>query len=213
MEDMSNKEHFQKYMGKEKYYRDFLVFWQNEMKRKGWESVLNEYIFAGNERADNLLTRMYAGKFALHSQPLTKPLTKPGFLHPLIHLGFGIEFKQPAIIAEALAQACVHDAWISPYLLKTEAASIKPTSKTLPQLIDDIRADKKLTLAAHWEDGNKIRDGILARAPEEMISYAKQWTVSPEQLEEKTAEMTNNAIYYTAAAQKPPKQVRFCFSL
>ena len=27
-----------------------------------------------------------------------------GFLHPIIHLGFGIEFNQPAIIAEALAQ-------------------------------------------------------------------------------------------------------------
>ena len=27
----------------------------------------------------------------------------------MIHLGFGIEFNQPAIIAEALAQAAVHD--------------------------------------------------------------------------------------------------------
>lgn len=31
-----------------------------------------------------------------------------GFLHPIIHLGFGVEFQQPAIIAEALAQAAVH---------------------------------------------------------------------------------------------------------
>lgn len=30
-----------------------------------------------------------------------------GFLHPLIHLGFGVEFDQPAIVAEALAQAAV----------------------------------------------------------------------------------------------------------
>ena len=35
-----------------------------------------------------------------------------GFLHPIIHLGFGVEFKQPAIIAEALAEAAVHDNWI-----------------------------------------------------------------------------------------------------
>lgn len=50
-----------------------------------------------------------------------------GFLHPvretltvnhrqclltdlqIIHLGFGLEFNQPAIIAEALAETCVHD--------------------------------------------------------------------------------------------------------
>ena len=141
--------------------------------------------------------------------PIADKIT--GFLHPLIHLGFGIEFQQPAIIAEALAQACVHDTWITPYLLKTEAASTTPTTKTLPQLLEDIRADKKLSRAANWEDGNKIRDGILVRAPEEMISYAKQWTVFPDQLEAKTAEMINNAIYYTAAAQKPPKQVKFDF--
>jgi hypothetical protein len=62
-------------------------------------------------------------------------------------------------------------------------------------------------MAAEWEDGNKIRDGILVRAPDEMISYAKQWTVEPGQLEQKTAEMINTAIYYAAAAQHPPKQV------
>ena len=61
VEDMTNPEHFQKYLGQEKYYRDFLMFWQNEMQVKGWENVLNEYMFAGSERADDLLMRMYAG--------------------------------------------------------------------------------------------------------------------------------------------------------
>ncbi len=60
-------------------------------------------------------------------------------------------------------------------------------------LLDEIRADRKLSTAAHWEDGNKIRDGIMKRAPDEMIKYASQWTVKPEQLEEKSAEMTNAA--------------------
>jgi len=129
----------------------------------------------------------------------------------LIHLGFGIEFNQPAIIAEALAQASVHDGWITSYLLDAEKASTNPTSKTIPELIDEIRANEKLSNAAQWEDGNKIRDGILKRAPDEMINYAKQWTVSPEDLEKKTAEMTNASIYFTAAAQRPPKQVWFLF--
>jgi hypothetical protein len=69
VEDMSNPEHFQKYLGKEKYYRDFLIFWQSEMEKKGWESVLNEYLFAGSDRADVLLTRMYAGTFLLSKKP------------------------------------------------------------------------------------------------------------------------------------------------
>ena len=119
-----------------------------------------------------------------------------GFLHPIIHLGFGIEFKQPAIVAEALAQAAVHDGWIASFLRGAEKAANdigNPTTKSLVGLLDDIRADKKLSTAAHWEDGNKIRDGILGRAKDEMLKYASQWSVSADQLEEKTAEMTNAA--------------------
>lgn len=128
-------------------------------------------------------------------------------MHPLIHLGFGIEFHQPAIIAEALAQAATHDSWTGDYLLRVEKASTSPSTKTLPQLLDEIRADKKLSTAAWWSDPNKLRDGTLGRAADEMIRYASQWTVSPGELEKKTAEMTNAAIYFTATAQNPPKQV------
>lgn len=61
LEDMANPENFKKYLGEEKYYHDFLVFWQNEMEKKGWENVLNEYVFAFDERADDLLGRVFAG--------------------------------------------------------------------------------------------------------------------------------------------------------
>lgn len=61
---MSNQELFKNYLGKPKYYEDFLRFWQDEMEKKGWENVLNEYVFAGDERADDMLTRLYAGAFS-----------------------------------------------------------------------------------------------------------------------------------------------------
>jgi len=47
------------------------------------------------------------------------------------------------------------------------AKSKEPGNKTLPELIDEIRQDKKLSMAPHWDDGNKTRDGILKRAPDE----------------------------------------------
>lgn len=65
VQDMSNPEHFQKYLGNQKYYSDFLIFWQSEMEKKGWENVLNDYLFAGGKRADDLLTRVYAGMTSL----------------------------------------------------------------------------------------------------------------------------------------------------
>ncbi len=44
---------------------------------------------------------------------------------------------------------------------------------------------------------NKIRDGIIGRASEEVIKYTTQWKVTEENVDEKTAEMIN----FTAAAQ------------
>ncbi|KAL8772761.1 MAG: hypothetical protein Q9209_002106 [Squamulea sp. 1 TL-2023] len=186
---------FLDHLGQERFYHDYLIFFQDEISKIGHKEVINRYMLKGDERANAILVRMYAG-----------------FLHPIIHLGFGVEFNQPAIIAEALAQAAVHDGWIGPFLLATEkAASNTQTSKSLVEILDQIRADPKLCAAAHWDDGNKIRDGILARAPDEMIKYAAQWRVGVDDLEAKTAEMTNAAVYFTGAAQHPPKQIKFDF--
>lgn len=61
IEDMSDPEHFQKFLGQEKYYNDYLKLFQKEINAKGWENVLNEYLFAGDERAEAMLVRMFAG--------------------------------------------------------------------------------------------------------------------------------------------------------
>ncbi|TVY85157.1 Questin oxidase [Lachnellula suecica] len=197
IENLYNLETFNKCLGIEKYYHSFLLFFQKEMEEKGWEKVLQEYVFAGDERADDLMGRLY-----------------DGFLHPLIHLGFGIEFNQPVIMCEGLAQAATHWNWTGKFLQSAEEAAKSnpnPTSKSMVELHDEIYADKKLSTAADWNDDNKVRDGILVRAPGEMMRIARQWIVTPENLEQKTAEMINSVIYFTAAAQRPPKQIRFDF--
>lgn len=97
-------------------------------------------------------------------------------------------------MAEALAQAAIHDSWVGSLFLPAEKAAGGPGkagTKSYVQLLDEIHADQKLSTAAHWADGNKIRDGILKRAPDEMIKYASQYKVSVDQLDEKLAEMVN----------------------
>jgi hypothetical protein len=198
-EAMSDPANFQKFLGDEKYYHDYLVFFQRESEAKGWQAVINEYLFAGDDNANDMLVRTFSG-----------------FLHPLIHLGFGVEFQQPAIIAEALAQAAVHGNWIGKFYLPAEKRAVtnvtKDGGKTLIQLLREIHDDEELRSAPHWSDGNKIRDGIIPRAGEKMLSYATQYVVRPEDdLAQKTAEMINAAILYTASAQHPPKEVKFDF--
>lgn len=60
-------------------------------------------------------------------------------------------------------------------------------------------------------DGNKIRDGILKRAPQEMIHHASKYHVPLDQLSQKTAEMMDAIVFYTAAAQHPPKAIKIDF--
>lgn len=193
--DMSDGATFAKYLGQEEYFHDYVVFFEKEMDQKGWQAVVNEYVFSHSATAEDLLVRMFAS-----------------FLHPLIHLGFGVEFAQPAIVAEALAQAAIHDNWPGNFLLgaEGEAASMS-ASKSLVQLVEETRLDDKVRVAARYSDGNKVCDGIFKRAAPEMTSIAAQWRVKSAELEEKTAEMINAAAYFTGGAQMPGKAVKFDF--
>ena len=196
---MSDPSKFQSFMGDEKHYHDWVAFFQREMDRdnRGWQGVLQKHLLSRTDNADALFIRMYAG-----------------FLHPLIHLGFGIEFVQPAIIVEALAQAAVHSGWIGPYLLQSEQRA-QGESASIVSLLDAIRNDKKLATAADWSDGNKIRDGILVRAPEEMIEIASRYRLprdtTPAMLQKATAEMINANACFTAGSQWPSKKPKFDF--
>ncbi|KAM3414892.1 hypothetical protein BST61_g10035 [Cercospora zeina] len=195
VQELRDPKKFISYLGPQKYYNDFLEFFQEEFDKKGWQDVLQEYIFAGDERAETMMVRMYAG-----------------FLHPIIHLGFGIEFQQPAIIAEALAQACCHDSWIGKALVPAEeAAKQNGDDKSIVELLNELRSNKKIFEAPTWSDVNKIRDGLLVRSPHTLIDIISQVRVKPSDLDLKTAEMTNAAILYTAGAQNPAKAIKFDF--
>lgn len=157
-------------------YSDYLQFFTLEIKSKGYVKVVNEYVFAEDERASTMFNRLFAG-----------------FLHPVIHLGFGVEYKEPTIIAEALAQIAIHSTWLDQFFVDSERAvrASHIQSDSLINIIDKIQMDHIVSSAAHWDDDNKIRDGVLARAKEEMIDYACQWQVQADRTEEAIAEIIN----------------------
>ena len=174
IQEMHNPETYLKCMGSEKYYSDFLSFYASELEKKGLQSTLDTYLFDKSDLANQLFGRLFAG-----------------LLHPLIHLGFGLEFEQPAIVAEALAQAAVHENWISPLFIAAEEAAkeYNGPEKTLLEIMDQMKADTSIQQVVQWEDDNKTRDGIMKRGLEKSAKIIGQWKVREDQLEEKTAEM------------------------
>ncbi|RYP54420.1 hypothetical protein DL768_000791 [Monosporascus sp. mg162] len=193
------------YLGKGEHYADFLAFFKGEIERLGgWEAVLREYLFkSGDERSEDLHVRMFAG-----------------LLHPLIQLMYGIEWRQPAVVAMALAQAAVHgdEGGLRNFLLTADRqARAASSSEPMPAIIDlleAVRADEKLARAARMSDGNKIWDGVLGRAWGEALAVASRVRVNPDDLDERTAEMYHAAIYEGAsAALRPGKEPKWDFFL
>ncbi|KZL87292.1 hypothetical protein CI238_10567 [Colletotrichum incanum] len=199
-DELHDWEKTKKYLGKEKHYSDFLLFYQREIERLGWEAALNEYLFKGDERANDMFQRMFAG-----------------FLHPIIQLMYGVEWEQPVIVAEGLAQAAVHTNQLKDFFDETERRANETAKTPMPQiaeLIEEVRTDQKLAKAAEMKDANKIFDGVMKRAPEEMLKIASKVKVLPEELDERTAEMFHNAFYVAGgAALHPGKEVKWDFFL
>ncbi|KAH8846713.1 hypothetical protein MCOR27_004244 [Pyricularia oryzae] len=195
------------YLGKEQYYPDFLAFFQREIETSSVADVLNRYVFnEGDERADDMLIRLFGG-----------------FVHPLIQLMYGIEWNQPVIVAEGLAQACVHRDDLRAFMLGAEKLSREQQKQggdddkmgSILSLYEAIPRDEKISSAAREEDANKMRDGVLSRAGDEMAALAARVRVRPEELHERTVEMFNAAVYVAASAAvaRPVKHAKFDFFL
>ena len=198
--ELSDEGKFYETIGQITQYTSFLVFFQQQIEEKGWRSVVTEYCFSRSRVAEVMLARLYEGAY-----------------HPIIHLGLGIEFEQPSIVAEALAQAAAHDSSnIGTFFLNSEQeASISYPSKRpkpLIELLREVRANDAIRRAPRWEDfGNKMRDGVLGRAGQEITTLAAQFCIKPEELERRTAEMISNCAYFAGAAQRPDRKRKIDF--
>lgn len=125
-------------------------------------------------------------------------------------MGLALEFKQPLLLAEGLAQSAVYyDWWYIEFLTKAEKMTRKAEEPALPlaTLMDMMRADPRLSTASSleyhtqsrkhsgiWAMGKEMaRDGVLANAGEEYLRLAARWRVDPNDVDRATAELINTA--------------------
>lgn len=53
---------FEKCLGIDDCYPDFLKFFEEEIETRGMHEVIKEYLLKGDERANDILGRMFAGQ-------------------------------------------------------------------------------------------------------------------------------------------------------
>jgi hypothetical protein len=63
VERMQQPEFFRDCLNKEEHYHNFLEFFQQQIRVKGYEAVVQEYLLSRTAAADDLLSRMFAGGF------------------------------------------------------------------------------------------------------------------------------------------------------
>ncbi|KAJ9609613.1 hypothetical protein H2200_005941 [Cladophialophora chaetospira] len=211
-------------IGQADYYASWIRYFSGEIALKGWQTVLIESLFARTARADDLFGRMYEGETCLSGVAVGERVLTvwPGALHPIIHLGFGVEFEQPAIIAEALAQAAVHPVGGARYLLRVEelakSSPIWTVRDELTSLFLKARANPVIKDADCWKPGSYERDGdVFDVAPPALVDLAATYRLdrgmSEDLLHEHIAEMINVVAWFTCAAQRSDKQPKFDFFL
>lgn len=184
-------------------YPNFLAFFKKEISEKGnWKDVVNSYCFSRTPLADFMLAQLFEGLY-----------------HPIIHLGFGVEFNLPGLVAEGLAQAASQDGMgIDVFFQRAEklvqSGSVAPTP--LAKLYTQVRANSTIRTAARVSDGPwKVRDGVLGRAMEEITQVAAQFQVHPteDDIERATAEMISCAAWACATSHKEGRERKIDFFL
>jgi hypothetical protein len=202
--EMSDPAKFRERMQILDQYPNFLTFFEQEIENSNgdWQSVVLKHCFKRTPLADLMLAQLFEGLY-----------------HPFIHLGFGVEFDLPSLVAEGLAQTASHDPmYIDIFFQNAEklAQSGSVPRRPLKELYNETRANDAIRTSPRLPDGPwKVRDGVLGRAMDEMVKVAAQFQVEPteQDVERATAEMISCAAWSCAASHKPGKERKIDFFL
>ncbi len=156
-------------LGNEDYYSAYVNFFQEEVKNKGIKWCVQHYIFEQDSQ------------FGLYSRFLG------GVYHSMIHLGYGIEFNHPLMVAEGLAWVAVHPPRFHHFYepihkknSKGEVSSKKNRSELLStamNIILSIHQDSRIDGAVKWADKDKYTT-VINTIPHLVHEYCQQWQVS-----------------------------------
>jgi hypothetical protein len=72
---MHDSTNFQGYLGKEQQYSNFLAYFQNAIDTKGVSQVLKDFLFAGDDRAETMLGRLFGGMITFRKNRTSHKLT------------------------------------------------------------------------------------------------------------------------------------------
>ncbi|THH26455.1 hypothetical protein EUX98_g7731 [Antrodiella citrinella] len=201
------KSNWKEHLGDEQYYQSYLMFFTDLLLTDGPAVVLQEYIFSKDAN--------FTPAKGKTERPEMVNRFIGGFLHPLIHCGYGAEFGQLGMWAEALAEtsvehpapaAIVPDALYEEMYSSADLASRVASLSLSGETRADVNSVHALTILARiskdpvfspeaiklHEARGPIDLGLIARTCiDKLLKYVDEWTIgtSQEELDKKIEEL------------------------
>ncbi|KAI9101704.1 hypothetical protein DFS34DRAFT_591545 [Phlyctochytrium arcticum] len=158
------EQNWKDHLGKRSHYPNYLRFFDEQVAKHGIVPSVVKYAF--DEQLFNS--------------------TLSGILHPLIHLGFGVEFESLLVTAEGLAQTATTGPTVKPLLDALQSVE-NHTSSSIPSsfeynadsvvpFFDLIRNDPRLKGAVPYSDNNKSNT-VMSKFSSVIAEYARLWEV------------------------------------
>ncbi|KAF9919494.1 hypothetical protein FBU30_010961 [Linnemannia zychae] len=154
-------------VGNGKFYASYLHFFRQEIDKHGRLESVIKYAFD-----KDVIARTFSGAF-----------------HPLIHLGYGIDFEIDAIVAEGLALMACSSTMMSPFIVEPETGlaakvasklsiSEHTSTKTVVGIFSALREDRDLDDITNYRSPNKPMDVARSKvAAEKIQKLLSEWKI------------------------------------
>jgi len=176
------------YIGTDKYYHNYLDYFKKKIGQDGVQKTIVEYAL------DPALLASFVS----------------GAVHPLIHVGFGLEFGSDIVVAEGLSEACVHSPAFAP-VVDPELYS-KPVTgdQSLLAIANHIRKDKTFDGVVRFTDGSKSTSVLKSKnATNAIKDYVMAWSFeeTPEGYGKAWTELFELVVHFTCSSAFPPPHI------
>jgi hypothetical protein len=175
-------DNWKEHLGKMNSWTDILEFFSSEVQQLGIEEAVSKYFFH-----PDLFARFFSG-----------------INHAVIHVGFGITFKEPLLVAEGIAMAALED---DLDILNHQLPPSSP-SYSLLEIIEQVRNDSRF-------DGQLSLGQVIHEKGALLLEYVSKWDVKGTDYDvaAKEKELFEVIVLLVVAICRPGKLPRFDFFL
>jgi hypothetical protein len=181
-------DNWKEYIGIDKYYHNYLDFFKEEIAGDDPQNIMVKYAFD-----DALL-----------------PSFVSGAVHPLIHVGFGIEFGSDIVVAEGLAEGCVTRPSFAPVVDSALYSKPSTDNKRLLEIAEEIRNDVTFDGVVKYSDFPKSDPLVKNQvACDRIKEYVMKWKIdeTPEGFARAWTELFELVTHFTVSSAFPPKHI------